>query len=454
MKTSYIDMDLLNHFKENWEKKKFGHHGQAILLAVSGGIDSMTLADLFKRSGIPFSIGHCNFQLRGEDSHLDEKFVEDWAIKNDVPFYITRFETEKVAADWKKGIQETARDLRYKSLEEIRSADQFHFIATAHNANDNAETLLINLFKGTGIAGLHGIMEKKNNLIRPLLFATRKEIEKYVSDYSIHFREDVSNASDKYLRNAVRLNILPVVEEHFPNVIDRLNETISRLHQTELHYIKEVERQINRLVQKRGADYYIPVNKLKTLDAPEAIFFELFTRYRFTPQQITQIIQLVNSGSGHFIESFSHKIIKDRDFLILTSKSSDETDFITVNSIPAIINCREQNLDFSFTDKFKDIPSQTNIAFIDSDKISFPLIIRRWKIGDYFYPLGMGMKKKKLSRFFIDQKIPINEKEKVWVIESNRRIVWVAGLRLDERFKITEATRKAITIRLTVGKKN
>jgi len=438
-------MTLLDQFIGNW-KRKFASSGKKVLLAVSGGIDSMTMCYIFLQAKIPFAVGHCNFQLRGKDALADEELVRTWCSQNDIAFHAVRFDTEKMSAEWRKGIQETARILRYEWLDEIRKENSYTAIATAHHANDNAETLLINLFKGTGISGLHGIREKNGKIIRPLLFATREEIAAYAASNNVPFREDQSNGSDKYLRNAVRLNILPVVAQSFPQVITQLNRSIDRFADAEILYRKAVEKEIKRISEPRGNDIYIPVRKLKHTAALETVFYELFRQYNFSSSQVPQIVQLTEAESGHFISSSSHKVIRDRDFLIITSLETHVTDLILIEGIPCTVTNGDMKLHFSFQKAPGTIPAANDIAFLDADKLTLPLVLRRWRQGDYFYPLGMGMKKKKLSKFFIDQKIPVHEKEKIWVLESDKRIVWVAGWRLDERFKIKPTTEKALKV--------
>lgn len=440
-------MDLLTEFRNHWKAMEFLPSGTPVLLAVSGGMDSMVLADLFFRSGIAFGMAHCNFQLRGVDADEDEQHVRDWATTRQIPFMSTRFDTLRIAEERKIGVQEAARDLRYSWLETVRRQMGYARIATAHHADDNAETLLINLFRGTGMAGLHGIPERNGMIIRPLLFASRKMIAAYASTQKVAFREDASNRSDKYLRNAVRLNVLPLLEEYFPDVSGRLNDSIRRFRQAEWLYNEAVQQTLKKLAERRGEDIYVPILKLKRHPAAETLCYELYKTYGFSSAQTSQIMRLVQAESGHFIESDTHRVIRDRDFLVLTSRNSESTDFITIHAVPCSVETAEGRLKFS-VEAPAQLSADTNTALIDLDKIAFPLVLRRWRIGDYFYPLGMGMKKKKLSRFFIDQKLALHEKERVWVLESAKRIIWVAGLRPDERFKITPSTKKVLKVEL------
>ena len=439
-------MDLLQTFRPHWEAKKFAVPGQTVLLAVSGGIDSMVMAELFHRSKISFAVCHCNFGLRGAESDADERLVADWAADRNVPFHSVRFDTKQRSEEWKKGTQETARILRYEWFDILRMEHKYAAIATAHHANDNAETLLINLFKGTGIAGLHGIQERNGFIIRPLLFAAREEIAAYAAENNISYREDASNASDDYLRNAVRHHIVPAVDKLFPDVIERLNESITRFGQAELLYDKAIEQYKKKLLDKRGNDIYIPILKLQHVNPLGTICYELFKPYGFSSQQVEQVLKLLDSESGKYVGSESHKVIRNRNFLIITSNTSSNADHIVVEGYPCTIQTEHGKFHFSLDKKPSTIPSAATVACIDANFLTLPLTLRKWKTGDYFYPLGMGMKKKKLSKFFIDQKIPLHEKERVWVLECNKRIVWVAGMRLDDRFKIRKDTEEIVRI--------
>lgn len=440
-------MDLHNRFQANW-RSRFSNQ-RAVLLAVSGGVDSMVMAELFLRSKLPFAVAHCNFQLRGEDADKDEVLVNEWCAKNEVPFHNVRFDTDAKVKEWKKGIQETARILRYEWLEQIRKENNYSAIATAHHANDNAETLLMNLFKGTGISGLHGIQEVNGHIIRPLLFAERNDIKDYAQEQNVIYREDASNASDKYLRNAVRHKMIPLAEELFSGAVSNLNASIKRFAEAELLYRKAVNKELKKLVDKRGNDIYISILKLKRVEPLDTICYELFHPYGFTSAQVPHIIELMDSDSGSYIASDTHRVIYNRNFLIIAAIAEEETDIIPVTDIPTTVTTANGVFKFSIKTIPSVIPDDENIAFIDHDKVEQPMLLRRWKTGDYFYPLGMGMKKKKLSKLFKDDKVPIHEKERIWVLESNKRIVWVAGMRMDERFKLKPTTKTVLQVKFT-----
>jgi len=441
-------MSLQQQFIEHYKNKGWGCASKPVLVAVSGGRDSMTLADLFLKNKISFIVAHCNFQLRGEEANADEELVKKWCAENDVPFYRNHFDTKVIAKEWKKGIQETARKLRYDWFGELCKIHRFNYIATAHHADDDVETLLINLFKGTGINGLQGIPEQNGNIIRPLLFATRAMIDEYASENHIIYRDDASNEDDKYLRNAVRHHILPGIEKYFPYVARQIHESIGRFSQAQEIYNESIQQKIRKLTQQKGKDLYIPVRKLQHIKPLETLCYELFKPYGFSGLQTKQLMELMYATAGKWMTSSTHKVIKDREFLIVTALKTMATDLISIENLPSKIEVEGMSFHFSEISKPQLLSTSSTIALIDFSKIEFPILLRKWRTGDYFYPLGMGMKKKKLSRFFIDQKIPLHEKENIWVVESNRKIVWIAGSRLDERFKITEKTTGILKIEM------
>lgn len=438
---------LKERFAKHWHTYFTDRPGK-LLLAISGGMDSMVLAHLCKELNFSFGLAHCNFTLRGSDADGDEQHVKDWGALYQIPVHTTKFATASIAEAQKMGIQETARKLRYEWLESIRKEYDYQWIVTAHHANDNAETFLMNLFKGTGIQGLHGIPVKNGKIIRPLLFATRADIEAYVQTQQIPFREDKSNAEDKYLRNAVRHHIIPEIEKLFPNVVSQLRDNILRFADAEQLYHKAVQQEFKKLVQQRGQDLYIPVLKLKRLPYASSLCHELCASYGFSSAQIAQILELLDSSSGRQIHSPTHRIIRDRDFLILTSQDVTHTDFITIQEYPFQIPIGNQILCGKVSGVPKQFTDNPTSAYFDLSTIQLPLILRTWKMGDYFYPLGMGMKKKKLSRFFIDQKIPLHHKDKIWVLASGNRIFWVVGYRIDERFKVKPHTSQVLKVEL------
>jgi len=435
--------DFLNYIKDNHLIRK----GERVLLAVSGGIDSMTMTDLFVMAGIETGIAHCNFCLRGTESDLDEELVKEYAGSHKIPFYSVRFETKKYALKKGISIQMAARDLRYEWFEKIRKEKGFDSIAVAHNLNDNIETLLINLTRGTGIAGLTGMKVSGNKIIRPLLFATRQNIEEYCSEWNIKFREDQSNSETKYTRNKIRHLILPLLKDINPSVEITLNETVERL-----SGINEI---VSGVIEKiRGkcaveADDYISfsIPKLKPWLNNKTIIFELFRPFGVSGSNLKDLIKLTGGRTGGQLFTHTHRLVKNRNEIIVTvlPESLNELYFAgSVNElkkIPGILSVRVADIKKGFR-----IPPGDGNACIDLDIVAFPVIFRKWKPGDFFYPFGMKQKKK-LSDYFTDRKFSLPDKEKTLILESEGKIVWIVGERIDNRFRITESTRKALIIK-------
>ncbi len=442
-------MNLLQQFKEQWAAKHYVLPGQTVLLAVSGGADSMVMADLFLKSGIPFAVAHCNFGLRGEASVLDEQLVLDWCDRNKIKCHRVQFETKEKSAEWKKGTQETARILRYEWFELIRQEHGYAIVVTAHHANDNVETLLINLFKGTGIGGLHGIMPENGNIIRPLLFATKEMLAAYAAEQSITYRHDASNDTDDYLRNAVRHNIVPAIQQWFPNAVVNVNESIERFGEAEILYKKAIAQERKKLMEQRGHDYYIPVLKLRHHEPLATIMYELLYPFGFSSAQLPNVLSLLDAETGRYVSSSTHRVIRNRDFLVITTIPADTADLIIVEAAPCAIEAGKYHFSFSIQPKPAKIPADPEVAYLDMSSITFPLILRKWKMGDYFYPFGMKMKMKKVSRLLIDQKVPLHEKEDIRIVECGKRIAWVSGIRPDERFRVKDTTTQVLVVKRT-----
>lgn len=445
-------MDLLNRFEKYIQQEKLYQSNTQWLLAISGGVDSMVLTDLCLQSKIPIVLAHCNFQLRGEESSRDEEFVQQFATTFKIPLHIKRFDTSDYASKNKLSIQIAARELRYgwfNSLsqeEEIKMTKQKLYIATAHHANDNVETVLMNFCKGTGISGLHGILSKQQNIIRPLLFATKQEIIDYAKDKKLTWIEDSSNAQDDYTRNAIRHQLIPVLQKIFPTIQQNLQHNINRFKDAEILYQQALQQWIKKLCTYKDGECHIPVNRLIPLPAAQTILFEIIRNYHFTSAQLTDVWTLTTAETGKWVQSKSHRIIKNRLWLIITSIKTEEAQHIIIDNFDKpIIYTEGILLAKNIVAKKIDINAGNQVAYIDTAYLSFPLLLRPWAQGDYFYPLGMK-KKKKLSRFFIDQKLSLSEKEKIWVLEMDKKIIWVIGYRIDDRFKITNQTKTVLKI--------
>ncbi|MEO6905825.1 MAG: tRNA lysidine(34) synthetase TilS, partial [Ginsengibacter sp.] len=318
------------------------------------------------------------------------------------------------------------------------------YLLTAHHANDNIETLLMNFFKGTGIKGLQGIVKKYEKIVRPLLFAKREDILSFIKENNLKFVEDSSNNSDKYTRNYFRHQLIPSIQKIFPNVEENLINNIGRFKEIEILYQQAIDLHKKKLKEQKGNEIHLPVLKLLKTKPLKTVIYEIIKEYDFTPHQTEEVANLLKSESGKYISSATHKIIKNRNWLIITPINTLEANHILIDKNDIEIDFEPGKLKIKrqpITSNRQPIINQASefTATLDEKNISFPLLLRKWKQGDYFYPLGM-QKKKKLSKFFIDQKISISEKEKIWVIESDKKIVWVIGKRIDDRFKITDNT--------------
>lgn len=445
-------MLLQEKFIEYLRRFSFIQPKQKQLVAVSGGVDSVVLCDLMVATGYDLVIAHCNFQIRGEESQRDERFVRGLAEKYGKEFLVRAFDTETYARENKLSIQVAARELRYgwfKTIltDESRPELKASYILTAHHANDNIETLLINFFKGTGISGLHGILPVQGKILRPLLFARKKELLQYANEKGLPYVEDSSNVSDKYTRNFFRHQLFPLLSGIYPNVEENLLRNIERFVEAEELYKQSVDQHKKKLLEVKGNEVHIPVLKLQKTTPVATIVYEIIKNYGFKAGQVNEIIGLFESESGKYVSSSSHRIIKNRRWLIISPKQLQEAALLLIEADDKKIVFEHGELTLEKVTKSApfQIPVDQNIAAIDMSQITFPLILRRWKQGDYFYPLGMK-KKKKLSRFLLDQKLSKIDKENVWVIEMNKKIFWIVGHRIDERFKILPSTKEVLKI--------
>jgi len=420
------------------------------LAAVSGGIDSVVLCELCKQSGIHFSIAHCNFQLRGEESERDENFVRSIGEKYAVELFVKKFNTAAYANQNKISVQEAARDLRYDWFVQLKNEKGFSFTLLAHHADDNIETLLMNFFRGTGLEGLTAMPEENREdkyILRPLLDVRRKEIIEFAKQNNLSWAEDSSNASSKYTRNFFRNELLPAIKKAYPQVEENLLANIERMKKTNEVYQPAVEELKKKICEQFAAEIRIPVLKLMKYQH-SSIIYEIIKDYGFGEKQVEEVIKLADAESGKFIENEHYQIIKNRKWFVIARKAANtDTTAIEEGMEKVYFGGGELQLKSIPVEKFR-LQKKEDIAQLDAKHIEFPLLLRKWKQGDYFYPLGMR-KKKKLARFFIDQKLPKNQKENTWVIESNKKIIWIIGMRIDDRFKVVDSTKQVLTINLT-----
>jgi tRNA(Ile)-lysidine synthase len=438
---------MLTPFKKFIDENSLIKPCQRVLLAVSGGIDSMVMADLFLQSGYKTGIAHCNFSLRGDESDNDEEMVRNYSSIHKIPFHTIRFDTKAFAKKKGLSVQMAARELRYTWFEEIRKENGYDLIAVAHNLNDNIETLLINLIRGTGITGLTGMKPASNRIIRPVLFASRLDIISYCDQQNISFREDKSNSDTKYTRNKIRHLVIPVLKEINPSIENTLNETAERftdLNEILSDYISVIRDSVS---EQKGELITFNISTLKTYLHNKTVLFELFKPYGITSLLLKDLTSVIDGKTGGMIITGTHRIIKNRKEIIISYEAAEKNDSYSIEDLSDFQKVPEiKTADiFDITDKF-EIPKDSSSACLDYDKILFPLLIRKWKTGDYFYPLGMN-RKKKLSDYFIDKKYSKFDKEKKLILESDGKIVWIIGDRIDNRFRITESTKKALIIK-------
>jgi tRNA(Ile)-lysidine synthase len=423
-----------------------------ILLTVSGGVDSVVMTDLFHQTGFDFGIAHVNFKLRGVESDQDETFVKALTEKYKVPFYLRIFNTKAYSKENGISTQMAARELRYQFFDEVCAEYNYDYVATAHHKDDQIETFFINLLRGTGISGLRGILPKQKNIIRPLLFASRKTIEQYQQSEQLKFREDSSNKSVKYLRNKIRHNLSPVLEDIDPNYLNLMIANMNRIAESEQIYKKHIETVKTKLVYERNKKLYIEIEKVKQLDPCATYIYELLKEYNFSFSTCENIVGVLDHESGKVFESHTHELLKNRNNLIIRVKQNRSFDPILINE-SELTKSSPLNLIFQDIqrDKNFEISAEDHIAYLDKSKLEFPLILRKWKQGDFFYPLGSKCKKK-LSDFFIDKKLSLFEKEDVILLCTGTKIIWIVEHQIDDRFKITSQTKDILKIkRITIS---
>lgn len=440
--------------------------GDKILLAVSGGCDSMVMADLLIREYPHVAFAHCNFGLRGEESDGDEAFVKERAEKYRVPIFTVRFDEEDFNGLEGHSIQMAARKLRYEWFENIRVQNGYDLIATAHHLDDQVETFFINLLRGTGIAGLHGIQPRAGRVIRPMLFATRSEIEAYAKKRGLPYRDDSSNATTKYLRNQIRHELIPLLKKINPEVSSAISRTISAIGAYESIGKKYLQEEIAKIMNREGKQVKISIPGLQSLSPIDLFAWELLSPFGFNNPTITDILASLDGQSGKRFLSPTHTLIKDRDYLIVEpvkthlpiqpANENNNDGIASVNLTQDVMFLSDLEttkidspISLLFRKEFRtkefNLSASPRCVNLDFEKLTAPLTLRRWQPGDTFFPLGMT-KKQKISDFLINIKLPLTEKADTWVLASGQSIVWIVGKRIDHRFCITARTKWILTV--------
>jgi tRNA(Ile)-lysidine synthase len=438
---------VLKRFEVNINKNTLFSKTDKLLLAFSGGVDSFVLANLLHKAGYSIELAHCNFQLRGQEAKDDTAFCENFAKSINTKFHIIYFDTKTYAAEHKLSIQMAARELRYNWFKALKTEYSFDFILTAHHANDNVETVFVNLIRGTGIKGLQGIPEKQHDIVRPLLFATKEEIKEYAKKNELLFREDSSNQEVKYKRNFIRHQIIPELKKLNPSLEETFSTSIQFFKQSADIVAEFANQKFKIICKEENNQLFIDINLLLQEAQKETLLFEWLYLKNFKTSQIKQLTEVLITDKqiiGKQFSSSTHQLVVDRKYIIVQIIEKEPSEKVFV--IKSISNTTHLPIKLNFEEtsqrEFSKDKNEITIAFSDN---LFPLTLRKWKQGDKFKPLGLNGFKK-LSDFFKDQKLSLFEKEATWILENKEHIVWVVGHRADDRCKVNQDTEKVLRI--------
>ncbi|MDR6942369.1 tRNA lysidine(34) synthetase TilS [Mucilaginibacter pocheonensis] len=419
-----------------------------ILAAVSGGMDSVLMTHLLKAAGYNFGIAHCNFQLRGTEALRDQEFCNNLANQLRVPFHTVNFDTLNYAADKKVSIQMAARELRYQWFDAVCQQSDYQVIALAHHQNDTIETILLNLTRGTGIAGMHGILPRNGRLVRPLLFLKRDEITTTIADNNLAYVEDSSNASAKYARNKIRLEVVPKLKELNPSLEKTFDNNLKHFRDLEVLLENQIAYLKEAIIVQGPDGTYLLLDEVKKLNPLHLLLFKLLQEYGFNETTVDDLISVLHKHSGRIFESAEFLLILDRDRLILKKRIDEGPEPVMIGETDHEVNFGGYNLNILHDDSPLIIRDNPMAVSIDSALLIFPLTLRAWQEGDHFFPLGMKGRKK-ISDFFIGQKIALHQKNEVpLLINGNGDVLWVGGYRPDERYKVSNNTKKVTIFEL------
>lgn len=434
-------------------QQQLAHPGHRILVACSGGMDSVVLAHLLHTGGYTIGLAHMHFGLRGADADADQALVGELARLWQVPFYTRQVYTEAIAEAHHQSIQVAARELRYAWLQELADTHRYHRIATGHHANDNLETALHHLMRGTGISGIRGIPPRNEQLIRPLLWATRQQLEEYAQTHALTWREDTTNQEDKYLRNRIRHHVVPAMEALQPALVAGSVHTMANLRLAEQLYLERLQQYRRKLLRPVGREWHIPIRRLLSYPMPAHLLYALTADLGFTLEAIGDLLD--SQQSGKLVHGANHRLIRHGNTLILASAEEEERSWHQVETGAHTVRLPNGTLTISteIWNPHKTIPTTAHIAAIDLQQVTWPLTIRPWQKGDYLYPLGMTKRhsdkpgKKKVSDLFQSLKLSLTDKENAWMVLSGDRILWAMPYRIDERFKVTPQTKEILLLR-------
>lgn len=419
-----------------------------VLAAVSGGMDSVLMAHLLHSAGYQFGIAHCNFMLRSHAADADQEFTRSLAKQFGVSFHTVNFDTQQYASANKVSIQMAARELRYNWFHQLCQTNGYEAIALAHHQNDTIETILLNLTRSTGIAGLHGILPKNGILVRPLLFLKREEIAGIMEEQNLAYVEDASNASVKYARNKIRHQVIPLLKELNPNLEETFESNLRNFRELEVLLNERVAGLRGELFTQDNEEIYIEIEALRHLSPKRLLLFKLLQPFGFIDNVVDDLLTALDKHPGRIFESSGYRLVVDRTNLILSKKNLLNDEVIFIHQTDHSVIYRDYKVTLLHDDTPLIIKDNPLAVSIDADKLIYPLKIRAWQQGDQFHPLGMKTRQK-LSDFFIHQKVPLHRKKEIPVlVNANADIIWIGGYRPDERYKVTDNTKKVTIFEL------